>query len=208
MLMALTGALGVPYLMVSDGWKKLSQGWGRGEETAGHVCPDDRLAAPEEDDIIAVPPQPVEGAGVERLDEVFNFNIDKSWVLSRWPRVFTGLQEADPKRKGYVLQGYRVPLVTGVEIDDLAGSLTYYFNHLQQPQRITFEGSTGDAGRLVKMLVRKYDFRAEKSNDPAKHVCRSYRFGHLPSEIQIHESRRQRSTAPHTRYNVALVLER
>ena len=107
-----------------------------------------------------------------------------------------------------MLQGYRVPLVTGAKVDDLAGSLTYYFNHLQRPQRITFEGTTGDVNRLVKMLSENYKFRRENSNDPATYVFRSYRFGHTPSVLVIRESRRQRSTAPHRRYEVALLLER
>jgi hypothetical protein len=206
--MAMAGSVGVPYLMVSDGWKKLAKGWGTADNPGGPHGMNDPLSAPEDDDLLPASDQPIEGVGVENLDVVFNFNVNKSWVINHWPRVFTGLEQADPRRKGHVLQGYRVPLVTGAQVDDLAGSLTYYFNHLQQPQRITFEGTTGDVNRLVKTLTEHHNFRRGNSNHPATYVYRSYRFGHTPSVLEIRESPRQRSTAPHRRYEVALLLER
>ena len=208
LLMAMAGAVGVPYLVVSDGWKKLTKGWGGGDKATGMTGPNDPLSAPEDDDLLPASVQPVEGEGVEQLDEVFSFKVDKSWVINHWPRVFTGLEQADPVHKGRLMQGYRVPLVTGAKVDDLAGSLTYYFNYLQRAQRITFEGTTGDVTRLVKMLTERFKFRRENSNHPATYVFRSYRFGHTPSVLQIRESHRQRSTAPHRRYEVALLLER
>ncbi|MCH8045400.1 MAG: hypothetical protein IID44_16950 [Planctomycetes bacterium] len=208
LLMAMGGAVGVPYMVLSDGWKKLTQGWGGGGETTDVYGPGSAISAPESDDVLPATEQPVEGQGVEQFDEVFNFNVDKAWVINHWPRVFTGLEQADPVHRGYVLQGYRVPLVTGTQVDDLAGSLTYYFNHLQRPQRITFQGTTGDVNRLVKMLEENYNFRRENSRNPATYVYRSYRFGHTPSVLEIRESRRQRSTAPHRRFEVALLLER
>ena len=48
--------------------------------------------------------------------------------MRRWPRVTTVPQ--------FALAGLRVPLVTGTQIDDLAGSLTYYFDRTDQVQRI------------------------------------------------------------------------
>ena len=64
------------------------------------------------------------------LAEVLRFDVTVAWVMQRWPRVSTGLPYLQ-------LQGYRVPLVTGTTVADLAGSLTYYFNAQQQVQRIT-----------------------------------------------------------------------
>ncbi len=61
---------------------------------------------------------------------MLRFDVTVEWVMQRWPRVSTGLPYLQ-------LQGYRVPLVTGTKVADLAGSLTYYFNARQQVQRIT-----------------------------------------------------------------------
>ena len=80
---------------------------------------------------------PIEGYGTYDLGEVINFGATPSWIMTRWPRVTVGLAELD-------MQGYRVPLVTGTKYDDLAGSLTYYFDQDQRVKLIHFRGTTGD----------------------------------------------------------------
>ena len=75
---------------------------------------------------------------IQPLAAVFRCDITPPWVMSQWSRVSTGLAELD-------LHGYRVALISGTREGDLAGSLTYYFNIQQRLQRITFQGSTGDA---------------------------------------------------------------
>ena len=93
------------------------------------------------------------------LAEVLRFDVTVEWVLQRWPRVTTGLPQLQ-------LQGYRVPLVSGTQISDVAGSLTYYFNARQQVQRITLRGTTGDPSALVNLLASRYHFARRLTNDP------------------------------------------
>jgi hypothetical protein len=89
------------------------------------------------------------GAPVRALNEVIRFDIPPSWVTSRWPRVTTTLSDTG-------LEGLRVPMVTGTQVDDLAGSLTYYFDHQHRVQRLTFEGFTGDDRRLVALITQDF----------------------------------------------------
>jgi hypothetical protein len=50
----------------------------------------------------------------------------------------------------------RVPLVTGTDTDDIAGSLTYYFNPQNFVERITLYGYTGDAEPLITLVQQQY----------------------------------------------------
>ena len=92
------------------------------------------------------------GAPTCDIPEAFRFDISPQWVTARWPRVTTVLAETD-------LQGLRVPLVTGSKSDDLAGSLTYYFDKVHVVQRISFQGNTGDERRLVGFLTQYYGMK-------------------------------------------------
>jgi hypothetical protein len=91
--------------------------------------------------------------------DVLRFDLTPAWVMQQWPWVTAGLSQL-------TLQGYRVPLVTGTAADDLAGSLTYYFNARQTVEQITFEGTTGDATKLLRVLVGRYGFGRRLTNDP------------------------------------------
>jgi len=57
------------------------------------------------------------GPPVADFGEIVRFDISPTWVTSRWPRVTTVTAEAG-------MEGLRVPIVTGTNTDDLAGSLT------------------------------------------------------------------------------------
>ena len=103
-----------------------------------------------------------------------------AWVLGAGLRVTAGLPDAD-------LQGYRVPLVTGTREDDLAGSLTYYFNKNQRCQRITFQGTTGDARKLAAYLMRRYGFKQQVSSDPNLYLYQ-IRWNGLPLS-ELHAAR-------------------
>ncbi len=103
----------------------------------------------------AAPPLPdslLEGPAIFDLWEVFRFDAPPAWVMARWKRVSTVTSERN-------LRGLRVPLMTGTRMDDLAGSLTYYYDKNQQVQRITFEGVTGDDARLVQLVTEQYGLR-------------------------------------------------
>jgi uncharacterized protein DUF6690 len=146
--------------------------------------------------------RPLEGAAVSNLAEVLRFDVTPGWVVARWPRVSAGLAELQ-------LHGYRVPLVTGTSNDDLAGALTYYFNHQHQVQRITFHGSTGDYRRLTTLLTSYYGFGRRPTNSPGvflyevpqnQNQARSY--------LWIEPSPIIKADEPRRRFDVTLVLER
>lgn len=94
------------------------------------------------------------GSHVEDLREVMRFDITPQWVINRFARVSTVL--ADLK-----LEGLRVPIVTGTRADDLAGTLTYYFDGSSQLQRLTIHGFTGDPSRLAHTMTSNYGLTSE-----------------------------------------------
>lgn len=94
------------------------------------------------------------GHHVNDLREVMRFDIGPDWVIGRFSRVSTVL--ADLK-----LEGLRVPIVTGTLASDMAGTLTYYFDHQSKVQRTTFHGFTGDPSKLVQTMTQFYGLAAE-----------------------------------------------
>ncbi|QDU94009.1 DUF6690 family protein [Lignipirellula cremea] len=99
---------------------------------------------------------PLAGPPTSDFLEVFRFDVTPNWILQRWGRVTTALDAPG-------MQGLRTALVTGAQPSDVAGSLTYYFDHQQQVKRVSFQGTTGDPQRLVDSLTRAYGLRQKKS---------------------------------------------
>lgn len=195
----LAGAVGAPYL-VSTGVGKLNSAG----SDAAHASLAAETAAPsaasalDEANATAFAAAP---ALTVPMEEVFRLDHTTGWVLAHWPRVSAGLAEVD-------LQGYRVPLVTGGQPDDVAGSLTYYFNKRQRVQRITFFGSTGDARRLVSLLALRHGFVREIAADPSLFLYRKREYRKVISELRIKPASVVRSDSPYTRFDVALLIER
>jgi hypothetical protein len=98
------------------------------------------------------------------IEEAFRFDVTPAWVTSRWPRVSTVAGE--PKQLGM-----RVPLVSGTQFDDIAGSLTYYFDEHHQLQRITFTGLTGDPRRLLAATVIPYGLQSQPTTHAAHYTA-------------------------------------
>jgi hypothetical protein len=142
------------------------------------------------------------GALMYDLAEVLRFDVTPDWIVSRWPRVSAGLAHLP-------LQGYRVPLVTGIAQDDVAGSLTYYFNAAQQLQRITFSGTTGNTRKLVALITSRFGFARRLVNDASVFL---YELpdsdGRATSFLWIRPARVVRAMEPHRRFEVAFVIER
>ncbi|MEM6689631.1 MAG: DUF6690 family protein [Planctomycetota bacterium] len=84
------------------------------------------------------------GATTAELAEVLRFDITPAWVISRFARVSTVLADVN-------LEGLRVPVVTGTNPDDVAGTLTYYFDRSQKLQRLTLHGFTGDPRKVTHL---------------------------------------------------------
>ncbi|MEM7475255.1 MAG: DUF6690 family protein [Planctomycetota bacterium] len=91
---------------------------------------------------------------IRALSEVVRFDISPSWIPQRFPRVSTVLAETQ-------LDGVRVPLVTGTNATDLAGSLTYYFDRYKRVQRITIHAVTGEPSRFVAELQHAYQMQQQ-----------------------------------------------
>ena len=133
------------------------------------------------------------------LGEALRFDVTNSWILGRWPRVTTGLPDEN-------MQGYRVPLVTGTGEDDLAGSLTYYFNTAHRCRRITFQGTTGDARKLINLLTTHYGFVQQKSSEPGLYVYQIRWNGRATSELHVRPARVVRASIPMGRFEVLLAM--
>ncbi|NUQ62072.1 MAG: hypothetical protein HUU20_06270 [Pirellulales bacterium] len=157
-------------------------------------------AAPPASPVLVQPA--LEGFPSFDLAEVFRFDISPGWIMSRWSRVSAGLGMLQ-------LQGYRVPLVTGTAENDLAGSLTYYYNSAQQVQRITFSGTTGDSRKLVQFLMGRYRFARRVANDPSLFI---YEIpepqGPPKSLLEIRPARLLRADLPYQRFEIELSIER
>jgi len=142
----------------------------------------------------------VEGPPAVDIAEVFRFDVGMDWLISRWPHVTTRLADTE-------LQGYRVPLVTGVREDDIAGSLTYYFDESQQVRRITFEGSTGDATRLVQLVTSRFQLDRETDKDAGLFAYRDRWSGDVVSYLHVRPAAVVRADDPHRRFHVSLSLK-
>ena len=207
-VLLLVGALGVPYAVTQFGGGKslfgsnsLFGSSSTSSETAGaSSVREDRVRQRVEAETRDLTPQRQPSA---RFDQFFNFGITKGWVRGRWQRISTQLGSLD-------LQGYRVPLVTGTGVDDLAGSLTYYFDANQQLQRITFQGTTGDFNRLTHMLATRFEMAHKPTADPALVLVESRRrWGTKEvSQLRIRDAAIASTADAHRRFQLALVLER
>ena len=145
---------------------------------------------------------PLEGARIQNLAEVFNFDMTVESILRRWPRVSTGL--AQPQ-----FQGYRVPLVTGTGAGDMAGSLTYYFNAQQKVQRIAFSGKTGDPRGLVNLLTTRHKFTRRVVNDPGLLIFETVAADGQPRGfLKLQAAPTVKADDHFGRFNVKLVVER
>lgn len=197
----LVGTVGLPYLVSKSSSLRDAVFQSAGEPT--HATP------PVEHPLAAAaigggghPPAAIEGVRVTELADVFRFEITTAWVLGHWPRVSTGLAELG-------LQGYRVPLVTGTRDADVAGALTYYFNSQQVVERITFQGTTGDARKLVGVLVSNHGFVREMTGDPGLFLYRVVDGkGEVRSELRIRPKQVVRAEDPRARFDVTLKMAR
>lgn len=143
----------------------------------------------------------VEGPPAVDMSEVFRFDVGMDWLITRWPHVSTKLADTD-------LQGYRVPLVTGLREDDLAGSLTYYFDKNQRVRKITFEGSTGDATRVVQLVTSQFDLQRETDQDAGLFAYRDRWSGDVLSYLHVRPAAVVRADDPYRRFHVSMMLQK
>jgi hypothetical protein len=145
---------------------------------------------------------PIESMPMPGLAEVLRFDVTVESILRQWPRVTTGLPYLQ-------LQGYRVPLVTGGALTDVAGALTYYFNARQQVQRITLRGTTGDPSVLVNVLTTRHQFTRRLTNDPGIVIYEAVDSSNQPAgTLKIRSANIVSTNQPYMRFEVDLVMDR
>lgn len=207
-------AVGVPYVMMNDGvqntvrdqWNSLASS-NRPVQTAPA---DDEVLRDAQMRVAAangeLPPDQASwkqatltGPPADNFLSVLRFDVPPEWVTSRWSQVLSTPAEAN-------LQGLRVPLVTGHGIDDLAGSLTYYYQKDRQVQRLAFEGKTGDPRKLIDTVTKFYGFREEPTLGAGLYLIKWN--GTPTSVLQIRLATVVRADSPHTRYQVHLEINR
>ena len=97
--------------------------------------------------------------GARDFREVFRFDANTQWLQNNWPRI-----SIVASREDYT--GYRVPLVTGPNPDDLTGSLTFYFDRTNMCQRISFSGVVSDPNRLLRFARDTFQMQPEQRLGP------------------------------------------
>jgi hypothetical protein len=210
-VVALGSAVGGPY--VASEWSKIKTnvfGSSSNSNTAGHTAKTPSAnsfttptsASHSQTPIarqhpLAVDPEQVETPLVS-MSDAFRFDISPQTVMSRWPRVTSGL----PDQK---LHGMRVTLITGLMYDDLAGALTYYFTPGQKVARLTFSGTTGDPRRFVAMVKERFGFHPYNSQ-PGVEKYEIRWNGEAHSELLIRSASVVKSASPNTRYEVQMSI--
>lgn len=163
-LMLLSAAVGGPYLVFEAGTPRPEQEVAAKSDTAGGTSANGRFVsttAPSNWNELASGEFPETGNSdslpqyrIQALQEVLRFDISPQWLPQRFSRVSTVLGDLR-------LDGLRVPLVTGTRTNDLAGTLTYYFDPYQRVQRITVHAVTGDPSRFVAELQHAYQLQQQ-----------------------------------------------
>jgi len=138
------------------------------------------------------------GAPVQNLLEMIRFDISPPWVMSRWSRV-------TPIETEY-FHGLRVAAVTGPNLDDVAGALTFYFDNENTVQRLTFEGTTGDPTRLIAMVKETYHLKQEPSASPGLYLAKWNR--EAKSVLRLTHGAVVSAEQPHQQYHVQLEINR
>lgn len=144
---------------------------------------------------------PLEGYPRLSLGEVFNLQITKEWIYQHWARKTTALSELG-------MQGIRVPLVTGTQLHDLAGSLTYYFGPNGRLQRISFRGTTGDTTPLVSLVTQQFGFVPQQTPVVGEQLYQVKRGEDVLSELRTEPASVLWANSPHDSFRVELNLQR
>ncbi len=131
--------------------------------------------------------------------QFFDFAITPDVVVQNWPRVSTSLADMQ-------MSGMRVALVTGTNPDDLHGSLSYYFDQHRRLQRLTFQGRSGDARKLIVLLTQYHGFRANESLGAGFYAKRWN--GRIASALWIEHAPLIDEQSSHSRLSVMLEINR
>lgn len=134
------------------------------------------------------------------LQEVLRFDVTKDWVYQRWERKSTALADLD-------LFGVRVPLVTGKQVYDIAGSLTYFFGADGRVKRISFRGRTGDTTQLAMLLHQRFGLQAVPSVIAGQQLLQVRQGDDVISELRTQTAPILWSATPHESFSVEFELQ-
>jgi hypothetical protein len=202
----IAGAIGIPYALTSGVLNDVSSWFSSEDKSDEEALLAEVPSQSQEGDPILTstasvtgsgPPPPLEGPPVQHFAEVFNFSATPEWVTGRWGRVSTVLSELE-------FEGMRVPLVTGPRLDDVAGSLTYYFDKDHRVRRLSFDGSTGDPRRLVALAQEYFGLEHSPTLDAGLYVKK---WNGVPrSALLISHPAVIQADHPMMRYNVKMEI--
>lgn len=143
---------------------------------------------------------PLEGLPGYSLADVLRMDVTKEWVYQRWPRKSTALAELD-------LYGVRVPLVTGTQLHDLAGSLTYYFTPEGRVQLIRFRGRTGDTTQLVAIATQRFGLQRQPVIAAGEQLFQTRDGDKVLSSLRTRPAPVLWASTPHDSFTVELDLQ-
>ena len=207
----MAGAVGLPYFTASPSPPAVNRTALSTAEPSTRP-PGQSVAVPPEETAATAPaihvwaPTPSPPAGtvpatpIVPMSEALNLYITRDWLINRWPRLTTGLSDVE-------LQGYRVPWISGTRLEDVAGSLTYYFTPTGLLARITFEGTTGDPRNLIALVGHRFAFRNQPVSDPTLQLYQVRWNGQAESELGIRTTGIVHSERANTRHRVTLVIK-
>ena len=144
---------------------------------------------------------PVEGYRGMSLPTLLRWDITKEWVYRNWNRKTTGLAEVG-------LYGVRVPIVTGTQVTDIAGTLSYYFDTNGQLQKIRLHGTTADTSPLVQIAMSNYGMQRRAPRTPGDQLYQAAEGKQVRAELSTRPSRVLWSTQPHSSFQVDMELNR
>ena len=155
------------------------------------------LGTPSLNQIQQQPNAAVGGGVVNDLREVLRFDIVPGWLPQRFARVSTVTSNVQ-------MDALRVPLITGTQAKDIAGTLTYYFDASQALKRINLQGLTGDPTQLANLMVQFYQLTPEPSLGGKLYTTRWN--NRITSVMQIAPAPVIYAGADHSKYIIFLEL--
>lgn len=194
---ALAVAIGGPYFFSGGGSEQASDSSAEVALEVEQKALQEAEKAVQEAQYVPPVPESIGGPSGYRLQEIFHFGVTVGWIYDHWARVSKAAHRGP-------LQGYRVALVTGTKMDDLAGVLTYYFDSQHQLREIDFEGSTGDVRRLIHVMRTVYRMESVPAPEPGVHLYQYRAGGRVLGQLRFEAEPEVSSERPWDRFRVSL----
>ncbi len=202
-------ALGLPYLIQTGKLSDIGNlaQWTQGDSSDGQSTGDVAIGSllsisgagqAEGGAADSQPGAMLSGPEVGDMRTVFRFSATPEWIMQHWSRV--SVLEIDSMR------AFRVPVVTGMQLNDVAGSLTYCFDEKNRLQRISFRGATGDPRQLEQLVTTSFGLKPQDSRSAGLYLAR---WNGLPTSfLKIENAGVVRADSPYSRFAVRMEINR